>query len=189
MSYSVLLHQLVAKPVRSAWPVKLLGFKWIRKGTSKNVPSIWMSHGLATGYVSWREVCAIRGRSKIIEILAPLLHFEPLKFLCLSKTKEELSIVACKPVPRVLHSLRKFGLSFGWSEKGGMCFVRKAYGSLCQLRLKDAFCKQSKRTLGDKEVFMLNMLGQKRYLCLKMVLTEDQMGINWTWASSAWEGQ
>lgn len=53
--------------------------------------------------MSWREVCAIRGRKEIIEILALLPHFEPLKFLCLSKTKEELSIVSYKPVPRVLH--------------------------------------------------------------------------------------
>lgn len=45
-----------------------------------------------------------------------------------------------------------------------MYFVRKAYGSLSQ-GLKDALCKQSKRSLEAKEVFMLSMLGQKRYLC------------------------
>lgn len=54
--------------------------------------------------MSWREVCAIRDRREIIEILAPLLHFEPLKFLCLRKTKEELSFVGYKPAPRVLHT-------------------------------------------------------------------------------------
>lgn len=43
--------------------------------------------------------------------------------------------------------------------------MRRADGSLSQPKVKGALCKQSKRNLGAKEVFMLNVLGQNRYLC------------------------
>lgn len=125
-----------------------------------------MPHGLAAGYVSWKEVCAIRDRRERIEILAPLLHFEPLKFLCLSKTKEESSIGRYKPISSVLHTISGSS-DYPLDDQGkGECILwEKHMDHLVSQGLKDALCKQSKRSLEAKEVFMLSMLGQKRYLC------------------------